>query len=244
MTVELYHPEDHLIHAIDVMSEDEFLDRLGLIQGLVNWVKLGQKTFAAVPDAVGTAIKRGFQVMLDLKFHDIPSQIGDAGELWARRGVSMMTVHTAGGAQMLQAAMDGAKRGNPEKPPLIYAITMLTSLDQKDLPEIGVELSPAKYVDWLVGTAELYVDGIVCSPDETAMVHGRYPNLGILNPGINAPDGTSAFDQARTGSPDQAIRDGADFLVVGRGITRGGNVPERIKEFHRAINTGYFERQA
>ncbi|MEW5739058.1 MAG: orotidine-5'-phosphate decarboxylase [Myxococcota bacterium] len=174
------------------------------------------------PKAVEAFLARGARVFLDLKLHDIPNTVGLAAERAGALGISYLTVHASGGRAMLEAAVRGARDGAAKAghaPPVILAVTVLTSMDDSALSEVGVPTKADAQVERLAALAKASgVGGLVCSAREVARVRGAVgPKLVLCTPGIR-PAGSSAGDQARVETPGDAIRAGADLLVVGRPI--------------------------
>lgn len=217
-------PGDRLIVALDVASLPEaeaLMDRLG---GAVTRYKVGSQLFtAAGPAAVEAALKRGAHVFLDLKFHDIPNTVGLAAAEAARLGVFMFNVHASGGRDMMRAAADGAADGAARAgvdPPLVIAVTVLTSLDRARLAhELQVASSVEGHVVHLCALArEAGLDGCVASAREIGAIRSVMgPRWVLVTPGIR-PAGSEAGDQARIQTPAAAMRAGASYLVVGRPV--------------------------
>ena len=208
-----------LIVALDVSRTAE---ALAVVDGLppeVAWYKIGLELFCAEGSAVIQSIRsRKKNVFLDLKLHDIPRTVERAVKAAARHGVEMLTIHSSGGRSMLRAAVDAAHSCGA-KPPKLIAVTALTSLDQKDLNEIGISRTPAQQVLALADLAlSCGVDGLVSSPQEVEILRGRFgPRPILVTPGIRLPGG-DAGDQKRVATPTAAVRAGANFLVIGRPI--------------------------
>ncbi|MFZ1947163.1 MAG: orotidine-5'-phosphate decarboxylase [bacterium] len=179
--------------------------------------KVGSILFtAAGPAAIDLVTSRGKQVFLDLKFHDIPNTVAGAAAGAASRGVFMLTVHCAGGLEMMRAALKGAETGSGRivgrSRPKIIGVTVLTSL-------AGRGDTAGAVLDYARDAVAAGVDGVVCSPLEVGQVkRGFGKKLLTVVPGIRL-GGQASDDQARVGSPGQAARDGADFIVVGRSVT-------------------------
>ena len=215
---------DRLIVALDVPTLDEAAALLDRLQGVVSRVKIGsQLSAAAGPAAVEVALKRGFEVFLDLKFHDIPNTVVGAAREATRLGVFMFTVHASGGRAMMRAAAEGAAEAARDlglRRPLVVAVSVLTSLDRRELhEELGVASSVEGHVLHLSRLArESGLDGCVASPQEIAPIRRQLgPAWTIVTPGVR-PAGSDAGDQARTATPAAAIQAGAHYIVVGRPI--------------------------
>ena len=188
----------------------------GLVTPHVSTVKIGLELYLRYGPEVVASIRgaSGVQIFLDLKLHDIPATVASAARAVARLRPQLLTVHAAGGAAMIRAAVDAAA-GTP-----IAAVTVLTSLCGEDLDEIGVTGTTA---DWVLRLAALAVDAgasaLVCSPREVAAVRAEVgPDITLITPGVR-PAGTDAHDQARVATPEEALAAGADLLVIGRAIT-------------------------
>jgi orotidine-5'-phosphate decarboxylase len=197
-------------------------------------VKIGKELFTAEgPSIVRECVARGFRVFLDLKFHDIPNTVAKACAAATRLGVWMLNVHAAGGAAMLAAARDAVERtardGGREKP-LLIGVTVLTSMLAADLAATGVDDSPATQVLRLARLVQANgLEGVVCAAHEAAMLRGACgPAFKLVTPGIR-PAGTDSNDQARVSTPEEALRAGADYLVIGRPIAQAAD-PRRALE--------------
>jgi len=186
-------------------------------------LKVGKQLFTrAGPEVVGRLQERGFEVFLDLKFHDIPNTVAGACRAAAELGVWMVNVHASGGRRMLEAARESVDA--VAKPPLLIAVTLLTSLDAGDLRDTGVGGEPAEQVARLARLADgCGLDGVVCSPTELESLAGAVPD-GFLRvtPGVR-PAGKDDGDQKRVATPARAIADGAHYLVIGRPITQAAD---------------------
>jgi len=188
-------------------------------------LKVGKEMFVvAGPEPVRWMIERGFRVFLDLKFHDIPNTVAQACAAATRLGVWMLNVHAAGGRAMLEAARDAvagtaAQSGRPR--PLLIAVTVLTSLSDTDLQDVGVHRSAAHQALGLAQlTAACGLDGVVCSAVEAPTLRAALPaKFALVTPGIR-PAGSVKDDQARIITPEAAVANGADYLVIGRPITQ------------------------
>ena len=190
----------------------------------IGGLKLGLEFVTANgPSGVRSIVDLGLPVFLDLKFHDIPNTVVGAVKAAAALGVSMMTLHLQGGPAMLWAAADAVKDMGPERP-MLLGVSVLTSMDDKDLAIIGIEGSTETQVLRLAGLArKTGMDGMICSPREIGPLRRVFgDSLKLVVPGIR-PSGSAAGDQKRTLTPGEAIKAGADYLVIGRPITAAGS---------------------
>lgn len=209
--------QKRLIVALDVSRADAaraLVDRIGEAAGLY---KVGLQLFTAEgPRLVEELVGSGHRVFLDLKLHDIPNTVSHAVKSAVGLGVSMLTVHAAGGSDMLKAAVEAADRRLT-----LLAVTVLTSFSDDDLRETGIPSTTGEQVVRLAGLAQSAgCPGIVTSPRETALVRRSLgSDLVIVNPGVR-PGGAGKDDQERTATPAEAIRAGASYIVVGRPITK------------------------
>jgi orotidine-5'-phosphate decarboxylase len=207
---------DRLIVALDVPNAVEATKLAGQIGEAAGTFKVGNQLFTAEgPQVVRDLVASGRKVFLDLKFHDIPNTVAGAVAAAAQLGVSMLTVHASGGSRMLKAAVEAAGSG-----PMVLAVTVLTSLNDADMAEIGIS---GRVRDQALRMAALArscgCPGIVVSPNEAAAIRRELgTGFAIVTPGIR-PAGSQAGDQARFATPADAIRAGATYLVVGRPIT-------------------------
>jgi orotidine-5'-phosphate decarboxylase len=212
-------PHDRLIVALDFPDAPTALEFTDRLEGQCRWVKVGLELFvAAGPQVVVDLTARGFSVFLDLKLHDIPNTVAGAVRSASSLGARLLTLHAAGGPAMLAAAAEAASQ--IQDAPQLVAVTVLTSMDLAQLRAIGVAASPAEQVTRLAGVAsKAGITGFVCSPEEITALRGAHPAATLVIPGIR-PAGASAADQKRIAAPADAIRAGADYLVVGRPITQ------------------------
>ncbi len=182
-------------------------------------VKIGKELFvAAGPEAVARVQERGFEVFLDLKFHDIPNTVAGACRSAARLGVWMMNVHASGGEAMMRAAREAVD--SVARPPMLIGVTVLTSLTGIDLEHVGLAGSVLDNVERLGRLARACgLDGVVCSAQEAKMLRqATGEDFTLVTPGIRL-EGDQAGDQSRVVTPREAVRLGADYLVIGRSIT-------------------------
>jgi orotidine-5'-phosphate decarboxylase len=183
-------------------------------------LKVGKELFTrAGPRLVEDLAGRGFDVFLDLKFHDIPNTVASACHAAAELGVWMLNVHALGGKRMLEAAKEGVTRAMHS--PLLIAVTILTSMDEADLAAVGLAGSPLENVQRLAQLAQQSgLDGVVCSSRETPALRAQLDaGFRLITPGIR-PAGSQADDQRRVMTPVEAIKSGSDYLVIGRPVTR------------------------
>ena len=210
-----------VIIALDVSSRDDALRLVKQLHDLAGMFKVGSQLFmAAGPPIVSEIIEAGGKVFLDLKFHDIPNTVSHAAMEAAKLGVSMMTIHAAGGRAMMQAVASDLQDKFSDRKPVVVAVTVLTSLDTKSLFEMGCEMPVDLQVQRLALLAqECGIDGVVCSPREIHIVRKVVePKFKIVTPGIRLPD-QSLNDQQRIATPREALSAGADYIVVGRAVT-------------------------
>ena len=199
-------------------------------------LKVGKELFTvAGPDFVRALVARGYEVFLDLKFHDIPNTVAAACRAAAGLGVWMMNVHAAGGRRMMEAARD-ALNVLPQRP-LLIAVTVLTSMNAEDLGEVGVAASPAEQVLRLARlTQSCKLDGVVCSAQEAALLRAELgAGFRLVTPGIR-PAGSDAGDQRRVMTPAEAIAAGATDLVIGRPITAASDPLAVLRAIDADIN--------
>jgi orotidine-5'-phosphate decarboxylase len=203
-------------------------------------LKVGKEMFVvAGPEPVRWMIERGFNVFLDLKFHDIPNTVAPACAAATRLGVWMLNVHAVGGRAMLTAAresVDSAAATRSAKPPLLIAVTVLTSLTDADMREQGVSDTAATQAVKLARmTAACRLDGVVCSAVEAPALRAALgPAFKLVTPGIR-PAGSAKDDQARIITPVAAVANGADYLVVGRPITQAPDPVAALAEINASI---------
>ncbi len=219
--------KDRLIVALDFPSAAKALALADQLAGSCRWAKVGLELYLAAGNPIVAELKgRGFSIFLDLKLHDIPNTVAGAVRSAAQAGASLLTLHAAGGPAMLRAAVEAAAEiaAQGGDPPQLLAVTVLTSMDAAELATIGVAQSPAEQVLRLGRMAlACGVAGLVCSPEEVAMLRqdlGQNPLL--VTPGIR-PAGSAAQDQKRLATPGAAIATGASYLVVGRPITQSAD---------------------
>jgi orotidine-5'-phosphate decarboxylase len=216
---------DKLLVALDVDSGSRARDLARRLRDVTGGVKVGNRLFTLEgPALVHQLVDAGTRVFLDLKFHDIPNTVAQAVESAVQTGAWMINVHASGGVPMMQAAARAARETaarTATPPPLLIAVTVLTSMDDATLRATGVERSlPDQVVALARLTREAGLDGVVASPQEIAAIRSACgPDFAIVTPGIRgASAGHERNDQSRTMGPADAIRAGATYIVVGRPI--------------------------
>jgi orotidine-5'-phosphate decarboxylase len=213
-------PRERICAALDFASWEAAEPFARAVAPEVGMLKVGLELFAAAgPEAVRRAAALGRPVFLDLKLHDIPNTVEGAARSAAASGASLLTVHAAGGDEMVRAAGRGA--GGRLR---ILAVTVLTSLDAAALGRVGLQGTPAQAVVRLARLAvDAGADGVVCSPHEVQAVRAAVgPGPLLVVPGVRPP-GAARGDQARVATPAEAVRAGADVVVVGRPLREGGD---------------------
>lgn len=215
-------PAERIFCAIDTTDLDAALALAAVLRGRVGGIKLGKEFFTAHgPQGVARIKAAGHRIFLDLKYHDIPNTVAGAVRAAAGLGCFMLTVHASGGADMVRAAV--AARGDAAAPKIV-AVTVLTSLSEDDLETIG-QKGPVGAQALRLGrlAREAGADALVASPHEVALLRrelGR--DCLLVVPGVR-PAAAAADDQKRVMTPAEAVRAGADYLVIGRPITRAGD---------------------
>lgn len=192
-------------------------------------VKVGKELFtAAGPQVVEALQNKGFEVFLDLKFHDIPNTTAGAVRSAAELGVWMVNVHASGGRRMMEACREVLDKRTGQRP-LLTAVTVLTSLEQEDLQEVGIDIEPMVQVQRLARlTQECGLDGVVCSAREAKALRNTLgDDLQLVTPGIRPAD-ASADDQKRILTPAQAMENGSTYLVIGRPITSAADPAQAL----------------
>jgi orotidine-5'-phosphate decarboxylase len=224
-----------IIVALDFPEADAALRFIGGLDPARCRLKVGKELFTrAGPPLVQAMQAAGFDVFLDLKFHDIPNTVGAACAAAAAMGVWMVNVHAQGGLAMMQAAREQVD-GSSHRP-LLIAVTLLTSMGEGDLRELGIHGSPQEVVLRLAKlAARAGMDGVVCSPQEVSMLRAELPREFLLvTPGIR-PAGSDVNDQLRIATPASAVRSGVDYLVIGRPITRAADPMQALAAIEQEI---------
>ncbi len=212
--------DQKIIVALDYPDAQSALDLVARLQPALCRLKVGKELFtAAGPQLVEQLMQCGYEVFLDLKFHDIPNTTAQACKVAAALGVWMVNVHALGGRRMMEAAREAVAQA--ARPPKLIAVTVLTSMAQEDLAELGIAATPAEMVLRLATLArDSGLDGVVCSAQETAMLRRECGStFCMVTPGIRTAD-AAVDDQARVTTARVALEQGANYLVIGRPITR------------------------
>ncbi|MFW5453388.1 orotidine-5'-phosphate decarboxylase [Thioalkalivibrio sulfidiphilus] len=227
--------DPRIIVALDFPDAGQALEFTARLDPAACRLKVGFELFvSAGPALVEKLVAAGFDVFLDLKFHDIPNTVASACRAAAQLGVWMMNVHASGGGRMLQAARE-ALDGQSHRPRLI-AVTVLTSMDERDLDELGLGKDVGRLAEALAGLAAASgLDGVVCSASEAPMLRQRHgEDFLLVTPGIR-PRSAEQDDQRRVMTPAEAIRAGSSYLVVGRPITRAEAPMEVLEAMNAEI---------
>lgn len=229
---------DRIIVALDVPNRAAALSLVGQLSGQVGMFKIGKQLFTAEgPALVREIIAAGERVFLDLKYHDIPNTVAGAADSAIRLGVSLFNIHALGGSEMMRAAAEMVQNSAVDQTnrPRVLGVTVLTSMDDKNLAEVGIPYKAGEQVLRLATLArDAGLDGVVASPREIRLIREQVAaeNFIVVTPGIR-PSWSASGDQKRIATPKQAIEDGADYIVIGRAITSSDDprgAVERILE--------------
>jgi len=225
-----------IIVPLDFNTVEQALEFVEKLQPDLCRLKVGKELFTkAGPVLVEKLIKKGFDIFLDLKFHDIPTTVAKACAVAADLGVWMVNVHASGGSEMMSLAREEIEKKSHH--PLLIGVTILTSMNQEALTELGIQCSVEEQVMRLARlTSNAGLDGVVCSAHEVKMLRD---NLGkefkLVTPGIR-PAGSNKDDQKRVMTPAQAINAGSDYLVIGRPITQAADPGQALKDISEEIS--------
>ena len=219
-----------IIVAIDEINFDKASSILDNLDSKKCMVKIGSIAFNSIgPDLIFYAAEKGFDVFLDLKLHDIPNTVKKSIQALSSLPIKMLTVHTSGGIDMMEAAMEAVAGTNIK----VFGVTALTSLNDEDTNNI-YQRNASDHVNAMLDLAEsAAIDGVVCSPHELDLVSKRVSLLSIT-PGIRLQDLND--DQRRVMSPEEAIKLGANYLVIGRPITQSDNILGTLEDIFNKIN--------
>ncbi|NHB57228.1 orotidine-5'-phosphate decarboxylase [Acinetobacter shaoyimingii] len=225
--------EDRLLSIIVALDAKSQIDALKIAEQLdpsLCRVKVGKELFTHEgPTVVKSLQNQGFDVFLDLKFHDIPNTTAQAVCAAADLGIWMVNVHASGGRKMMETCVERLKAGNYNTQ--LIAVTVLTSMGREDLKDIGLDIEPFEHVKRLATlTQDSGLDGVVCSAQEAKMLRETLgQDFALVTPGIR-PEGSNADDQKRIVTPKQAMLDGSTHLVIGRPITQSQNMNQTLKD--------------
>lgn len=225
-----------VVVALDFENKAQALNLVSQLDPQLCRLKVGKEMFTHFgPELVKELQQRRFDVFLDLKFHDIPNTVAKAVKAAADLGVWMVNVHASGGSKMMSAARESLVTYGTEKPHLI-AVTVLTSMEQSDLTELGISLTPAQQVLKLAAlTQQAGLDGVVCSAQEATLLKQQFgKDFMLVTPGIR-PTSSSQDDQKRVMTPSQALAVGVDYMVIGRPITKAADPLAALNAIVREI---------
>ena len=229
--------DKNIVVALDFDKQQTAFELIDRLDPSLCRLKIGKEMFTHFgPTFVQAVQNKGFDVFLDLKFHDIPNTVAKAVKAAADLGVWMVNVHASGGTRMMTAAKEILEPYGKDAP-LLIAVSVLTSMSEDDLKELGVTKSPAEQVNFLAGLAHKSgLDGMVCSAQEAEMLKQNYgKDFKLVTPGIRTAD-ASADDQKRIMTPERAVAAGSDYLVIGRAITKSDNPIQTMKDIYASIN--------
>lgn len=228
-----------VVVALDYNNRDKALAFVDRIDPRDCRLKVGKEMFTLFgPQLVRDLQQRGFDIFLDLKFHDIPNTTAHAVAAAADLGVWMVNVHASGGARMMTAAREALVPFGKDAP-LLIAVTVLTSMEASDLLDIGVTLSPAEHAERLAAlTQKCGLDGVVCSAQEAVRFKQAFgQSFKLVTPGIR-PEGSDAGDQRRIMTPEQAQAAGVDYMVIGRPVTQSDSPAQTLKAINASLMQG------
>lgn len=221
--------------ALDCQSAEEANALVSRLPKNDVGLKVGKELFTAIgPDWVKRQVDAGYSIFLDLKFHDIPNTVAKAVTSAAKLGVDIVNVHASGGSEMMKAAktaLDGI-----DNAPLLIAVTVLTSMDDAGLAEIGVSVEAREQVLRLATLAQSAgLDGVVCSAQEASLLKTNFRDFKLITPGIR-PENSDKGDQKRVMTPSAAMAAGVDYMVIGRPITQAADPANAVTEILHSIN--------
>ena len=225
-----------VVVALDFNKKADALSFIDKVSPTDCRLKVGKEMFTYFgPELVKQFVNKGFDVFLDLKFHDIPNTVAKAVTASADLGVWMVNVHASGGSKMMVKANEALQSFGSEKP-LLIAVTVLTSMGEDDLRELGISLSPAEQVMRLAKLTQLSgLDGVVCSAWEAEQLKQTLgKEFKLITPGIR-PAGSNSDDQKRIMTPEQALTVGVDYLVIGRPITKAVDPHAVLQQINQSI---------
>ncbi|MEJ2362348.1 MAG: orotidine-5'-phosphate decarboxylase [Gammaproteobacteria bacterium] len=225
-----------VIVALDFPAEDAANAFVSRVSPELCKLKVGKELFTrAGPQYVAKLVEQGFDVFLDLKYHDIPNTVAAATRAACELGIWMLNVHALGGREMLVAAREAVETSSHK--PLLIAVTILTSMNETALREVGLMKSPAEHVVELARLSRASgLDGVVCSAQEARSLRDEIgPDFQLVTPGIRPADSDTG-DQKRVTTPAQAIINGASYLVIGRPITQASDPMAVLRQINQEIS--------
>ena len=226
-----------IILALDFKTETAVFNLVDQLQADQCRLKVGKELFTRCgPDIVRKLVKQGFDVFLDLKYHDIPNTVAQACLAASDLGVWMLNVHAMGGQRMLASARDALS--NVNNSPLLIAVTVLTSMDDQDLQQLGISETASETAIKLAALAKREgLDGVVCSAMEAQSMREQLgSDFYLVTPGIRTAD-DAKDDQRRIMTPEAAIKAGSNYLVMGRAITKAKDPMQKLSTINQAIST-------
>lgn len=229
--------QSKVVVALDFDDQNKALAFVESIDPQSCRLKVGKEMFTYFgPDFVKQLVAKGFDVFLDLKFHDIPNTVAKAVIAAAELGVWMVNVHASGGEKMMRAAKE-ALISYGDKAPILIAVTVLTSMEQSELPLIGVDAQLDEHVLRLASlTKECGLDGVVCSAQEATRLKSVLgDDFQLITPGIR-PAGSAVGDQKRIMTPEKAVAAGSDYLVIGRPITQSDAPQQVLADINQSLS--------
>lgn len=231
-----------IIVALDFPAPDAALALAKQLDPKLCRLKIGKELFTRAGPAIVEQLQGlGFQIFLDLKFHDIPTTVAKACSAAAELGVWMVNVHAVGGERMLLAAAEALNKSATQRP-LLIGVTVLTSMGADELPTVGIDSTVDEQVDRLsLLTEQCGLDGVVCSAREAQRLRAqRHQDFLLVTPGIRLQDNkVISDDQTRIVTPEQALANGSDYLVIGRPITQAESPAEALRSIAMAITTDH-----
>ncbi|MCL1050508.1 orotidine-5'-phosphate decarboxylase [Shewanella abyssi] len=225
-----------ILVALDYDNRNDALQLIDKLDPDMCRLKIGKEMFTLFgPQMVNDIHSRGFDLFLDLKFHDIPNTVAKAVSAAAELGVWMTNVHASGGLAMMEAAKR-ALENYGDKAPLLIAVTVLTSMSDEDLRLLGINVPASEHVLRLAAlTKQAGLDGVVCSAQESSLLKAKFgQEFKLITPGIR-PVGSDKGDQHRVMTPPQALAAGSDYLVIGRPITKAADPLKALQDIHQSI---------
>jgi len=223
-----------VVVALDFPGQQQALALARQLDPRTCRLKVGKELFTSCGPAIIEQLHAlGFEVFLDLKFHDIPNTTAMAVKAAAELGVWMVNIHCSGGLRMLAACREVLQQ--VANPPLLIGVTVLTSMEQQDLAGLGLDVEPHEQVLRLSALArQAGLDGLVCSAQEALELKQLWPESLLVTPGIR-PAGSATDDQKRIMTPAQALQNGSDYLVIGRPITRAENPQQALQQILHSL---------